>query len=254
MINYMKRLNAHLEDLNPILAGEAVCRPGERITPLHHTMLLHYVVAGKGVLYLDGDAYPVEQGQAFLLPVGAKACYEADREEPWHYRWISFSGVLAADFAQLPPVFSAPPDTLCHIENRSQPDPMLAYRLAGDLHLLYGQLVPPRQQPQDHVQRAVDYVETHYMHKLTVEEIAEFVGLNTSYLSKLFKQKTGHTLQNHILNLRLEESKRYLVLGYSVKEAAGACGFQDIANYSKLFKRENGRSPTQWLAWAKDER
>ena len=254
MINYMKRLNAHLEDLNPILAGEATCQPGEHVTPLHHTMLLHYVVSGKGILYLEGTFYPVQAGQAFLLPVGAKAYYEADREDPLRCRWISFSGRLAADFAKLLPVLEAPRDTLCHIRNSSGPDPMLAYLLAGDLHLLYGQLVPPKQQAQDHVQRAIDYVETHYMHKLTVQKISDFVGLNPSYLSKLFKQKTGHTLQTHILNIRLEESKHCLALGYTVKEAATACGFQDVANYSKLFKRENGRNPTQWLSWVQDEK
>lgn len=254
MVNYMKRLNAHLEDLNPILAGVAQCEPGSRITPLHHTMLLHYVVSGKGILNLEGTVYPVTAGQAFLLPVGAKAYYEADREDPWHYRWISFSGSLAADFAKLPPVFDAPEDTLGHIRESSGPDPMLAYLLAGDLHLLYGQVVPPKQQNQDHIQRTIDYVETHYMHKLTVQEIADAVGLNPSYLSKLFKQKTGHTLQYHILNIRLEESKHCLAMGYTVKEAAAACGFQDLANYSKLFKRENAKTPTQWLAWALDEK
>jgi len=251
--NLMRRINAHLEDLNPILAGVAQCDPGSRITPLRISMMLHYVVSGCGTLHLDGKVYPVRAGQAFVLNAEKKAYYVADAQDPWYYRWICFSGRLAADFSKLLPVFDAPEDTLIHIEDIDCPDPMMAYLLTADLFALYAHVVSPDERSQNHVQKAIDFVEVHYMNKLTIQDVADFVGLNPSYLSKLFKQKTGHTLQSYILDIRLQESKRYLAHGYTVKEAAAACGFQDLANYSKLFKRENGRSPTQWLDWVQDE-
>ena len=99
------------------------------------------------------------------------------------------------------------------------------------------------------IQRAIDYIEVSYMHPLTIKDIADFVGLNQYYLSKLFKEKTGHTLQQHILDVRLAEAKRYLLLSYAVKEAATLSGFKDVANFSKIFKREFGRNPTQWRIW-----
>lgn len=252
-LNLMRRVNAHLEDLNPILAGVAQCEPGSKITPLRISMMLHYVVSGCGELHLDGEVYPVKAGQAFWLSADAKAYYIADREDPWYYRWICFSGRLAADFAKLPPVFDVPEDILTHIENQDSTDPMLAYLLTADLFSLYAHVVSHDEPSQNHVQRAIDFVEIHYMNKLTIQDIADFVGLNPCYLSKLFKKKTGYTLQEYILDIRLQEAKRYLANGYSVKETALLSGFQDIANFSKLFKRENGRNPTQWLAWVQDE-
>lgn len=249
MENYQVLLNEHLEDLNPVFAGEAACLPGSINNPVMRTMLLHYILSGRGTLYLNGESYPVHAGQAFIIPADSHAHYVADRDDPWVYRWIGFTGKLSAAFAELPPVFDAPTDTLCHLSGQKDPHPMLAYQLSGDLHQLYAAVMKPKKQPQNHVQRAIDYIEVSYMNPLTIKDIADFVGLNQYYLSKLFKEKTGHTLQYHILTIRLAEAKRYLLLGCTVKETAALCGFQDIANFSKLFKREFGRSPAHWRAW-----
>lgn len=249
MENYQVLLNEHLEDLNPVFAGESQCAPGSINNPVRRTMLLHYVLSGKGRLYLDGKTYFIHAGQAFIIPADVDARYIADECEPWAYRWIGFTGKLSSAFGELPPVFDAPDDTLCHLSNQKTPDPMLAYQLSGDLLQLYAAMVSPKKQNQNHVQKAIDYIELSYMNPLTIKDIADFVGLNQFYLSKLFKEKTGHTLQYHILSIRLAEAKRYLLLGYAVKEVASLCGFKDVANFSKLFKREFGKNPTQWRIW-----
>lgn len=249
MENYQVLLNEHLEDLNPVFAGESQCTPGSVNHPVRRTMLLHYVLSGKGTLYLDGKTYAVGAGQAFIVPADADAHYTADAADPWAYRWIGFTGTLSSAFAELPPVFDAPEDTLCHLQDQKEPGPMLAYQLSGDLMQLYAAVIRPQKQHKNHVQRAIDYIELSYMDSLTIADIADFVGLNQFYLSKLFKEKTGHTLQYHILSIRLAEAKRYLSLGYAVKEVASLCGFKDVANFSKLFKREFGKNPTQWRIW-----
>ena len=251
MGNYKIMFNEHLEDLNPICGGEAVCCPGAVDFPFLHTMMLHYVVSGCGVLTVNSQNYPVHPGQAFVLPTDVRAKFTADAVDPWHMRWIGFSGTRASDFLKLPLVFDAPEDTLCHMQGHKEQNypPMLAYQLVGDLYQLYAAVVPPKKLPQNHIQKAIDFIEINYMKRLSLQDIAEYVGLNPSYLSKLFKEKVGHTLQHHILITRLAESKRCLSLGYSVKESANQCGFQDIANFSKLFKREFGKSPIRWRQW-----
>ena len=246
---YQLLFNEHLDDINPIIAGEADCEPGQLTTPLLRTVLLHYIVSGCGTLYLNGVSYPVKAQQAFILSADSKAYYVADEADPWSFRWISFTGKLSSAFADLPPVFDAPPDTLCHICGQRMPHPMLVYQLAADLMMLYAAVIKPKSQSHNHVQKAIDYIELSYMNPLTIGDIADYVGLNQFYLSKLFKEKTGHTLQSHILEIRLAEAKRYLLRGYSVKETAALVGFKDIANFSKLFKREFGRNPTAWREW-----
>ena len=130
--------------------------------------------------------------------------------------------------------------------------PLMAYQLAGDLYRLYAQVAKPKEKPKDHIQKAIDYIEVNYMNSITIEQIAEHVGLNQYYLSRLFKKKVGHTLQHHILYIRLSEAKRYLSKGCCVKETAALCGFQDVANFSKLFKREFGKTPSAWWKWEKE--
>ena len=55
-------------------------------------------------------------------------------------------------------------------------------------------------------------------------------------------------MQDYLLNVRVFNSKLYLNKGYSVKEAALMCGFNDPNNFTKLFKRKTGYTPTQWKA------
>ena len=81
---------------------------------------------------------------------------------------------------------------------------------------------------------------------ITVESLSAQVGLDRSYLSRLFKKKTGTTLQNHLQYVRLQEAKRMLMQGCSAKEAAYKCGFGDDKNFHKMFVRREGLTPTQW--------
>jgi len=81
---------------------------------------------------------------------------------------------------------------------------------------------------------------------VTPVEIARHLGLNRSYLSKIFSKRTNTTIQNYIMDVRYEESKRYLSKGFSVIETAAACGYTDPSNFSKLFKAREGMSPKHW--------
>ena len=94
--------------------------------------------------------------------------------------------------------------------------------------------------------RVKNYIQTSYAHKLSVELIATQIGLDRRYLSSLFKKKTGFTIQEFIVNTRLEESLRFLQQGYTIQEAAQLCGYEDISNFSKMFKKKYGKSPAVW--------
>ena len=244
---YQILLNAKLSDLNPILVGEAQCEPGiHRLPDAQKGTLIHYVVKGCGTLYSRGGAHPVGPGQAFIILPDEPASYQADKQDPWYYRWVGFTGNLAGRFSALPPVFDAPADMFSHAHNLTDPDENLEYQLASDLFLLYSQLIHPQKHSRDYIRATIDYIQSSYMYKLTVKDIADHVGMNPDYLSRMFRKKTGTTLQAHILDIRINEAKRYLVLGYSVKEAATLCGFGDPATFTRLFKKSGNPTPTEW--------
>ena len=79
-----------------------------------------------------------------------------------------------------------------------------------------------------------------------VERIAERMHLNRRYLSRLFKEKTGYTVQEYIIKVRMEAAVGFLEKGYSVSETASFCGYDDVSNFTKIFKSRMKLSPSEW--------
>jgi len=240
--------NRGLADLNPLIAGEHICDPGHSFGPsVRKYTLIHYVLSGKGTFYARGQTFQVEAGQAFLILPGEVTTYTADRDDPWHYRWIGFDGALTQRFSTLAPVFQ-PPDTLFVNLFRLATDPSVAeYRLASELIRLYATLFT-ESAGNPHVQRVQNYIRASYMHPVRVEQIAAELNLDRRYLSRLFKEKTGQSIQAFLIQVRLEEAASLLQLGCSVADAARLVGYEDTANFSKMFKRHLGQSPSYWCA------
>lgn len=240
--------NKNLRDLNPVCAGQADLVPGHVWGPdcVNH-VLIHKIVRGQGTLYSRGQKYVVKTGEAFIIMPGEVAKWVADQDDPWSYQWIGFVGDLASEFSQLPSVFTAPDWMFSHLTlNIIDPNNNLEYLLAGDLMHLYGTLLRPQKQRQDHIQRAIEYINANFTEELTIQMIADHVGLNRDYFARLFKRKTGKTAQQQLLHVRLNEAHRCLYLDMSVKEAALRSGFKDVSNFSKLFKQRTHVSPKQW--------
>ena len=237
--------NRVLRDLNPLVAGEQKCDPGYSFGPqIRRYVLLHYVITGKGKLYARGQVFPVESGQVFLIVPGEVTTYEADHQDPWQYRWIGFDGELSRQFTQLPPVFPLEeelfPNSLPKKDyvNRE-------YLLAAELFRLYAALFQSQDQGNTHVQKVQTYIRSAYMQNITVEGIARELNLDRRYLSRLFKSHTGLSVQEYLLGVRMEEADRCLAQGCSVKIAAALSGYQDAANFSRMYKRKYGISPRQ---------
>ena len=250
-----KLLNQHLTDLNPIAVGwtKGEVKPGVH-TAARSFVLLHYISRGRGTLVVNGQRYPIHEGQCFILmPWNINSRLEVAEGSSIDQQWVGFTGSMSHDFAALPFVFDLPDGLLPHLVNLGEIDNNSAYDLAADLFLLRSKMIPPNDQPADYVQYVMDYVNTSYMHPgLSVESIANLMNLDRSYLSRLFKKKTNQTLQGYILNVRLLEAKRCLMENRSVKEAAAACGFRDPYVFSKLFMTKTGFSPSEWKKIALD--
>lgn len=238
--------NRHLKDLNPIIIGMEACESGHSFGPaVRNYTLLHYTVSGRGYFHTGGVTYPVGSGEVFRILPGEVTVYRADERDPWCYRWIGFDGELAAPFATLPPVFSLPAGAV-HCFSLEDSDGAPEYRIAAKLFRLYAELFGSTPQKGNYVRRVQDYVEASYMLKIQVEEIAAQMHLDRRYLSRLFQQKTGQTIQDYIISVRMAEAVRCLSEGLSVGESAERCGYSDMFLFSKMFKRRFGVSPANW--------
>ena len=247
-INYQILLKQNLQDLNPIFVGESETPPGyEGYANINgNCCVLYRVHRGSGSVRIQGVTYPVKAGQFFFIPIGEQGPMVADSEKPWFFQWIGFTGTLANDFLQLPPVFDVPRVLSDRMYDLRNPCENMASRITADLFLLHASLTKPKTDRSDHVQWVIDYISASYMHKLSVAELASELGLNACHLSRQFTKKVGRSIQDYLLTVRVFNAKLYLNKGYSVKEAALMCGFSDPNNFTKLVKKKTGYTPTQW--------
>lgn len=236
--------NRNLKDLNPLIAGDHVCDPDHSFGPaVRKYTLIHYVLSGRGTFYARGGAYPVEAGQAFLILPGEVTTYTADHDNPWHYRWIGFDGELSARFADLPPVFPLSVDIFSMLMRLTEDPSVAEYRLSAEMFRLYASLFSAETGQNPYVRRVENYIRTAYMQPIRVEQIANQLGLDRRYLSRLFKTHTGRSVQEFLVDVRMEEGNRLLKEGCSVAEAANLVGYEDVSNFSKMFKKHHGITP-----------
>ena len=98
------------------------------------------------------------------------------------------------------------------------------------------------------VQAVIIYVNAHYMDKLTLDSIADYVGLNREYLSRLFSKETGIGLFQYINEVRMKRAGEMIRSNKQVyvKEVAAAVGFDDPYFFSRKFKEFYGKTPSEY--------
>ena len=82
------------------------------------------------------------------------------------------------------------------------------------------------------------------MENVSIQEISHLVGLNRKYLSRIFKDTYGITMQEYLIDRRLTEASKLLKLGYSVEDTAYMVGYNDPFGFSKAYKKRFGNSPS----------
>ncbi|WP_342565655.1 response regulator [Paenibacillus sp. FSL R7-0345] len=98
------------------------------------------------------------------------------------------------------------------------------------------------------VEQAKAILEKEYGHIFELERLAETVGMNASYLSRLFKYKTGQTITDYLIGIRIVKAKELLISQPDLKnyEIAEKVGYSDPVYFNKLFKKIVGVTPKDY--------
>ena len=98
------------------------------------------------------------------------------------------------------------------------------------------------------VKKAVDYIELNLEEPLTLKEISATIHVNSSHLSRKFKNDTKMNIIDYINQKRVEEAKIYLQRGnISITEIAFMVGFSDLNYFSRVFKKFTSLTPSQYI-------
>lgn len=97
----------------------------------------------------------------------------------------------------------------------------------------------------------LNYIYENLHTKITVKQLAAISGLSVSYTSRLFHKETGFTIQEYVLNKKIETSKNMLLFtDRTLAEIALILGFPNQSCWTQAFRRVTGTTPAKFRAQA----
>lgn len=233
---------------------------GKRI---YHDYSLHFITEGTGRLICDGKEYQLSKGEGFLIIPGVANEYIGDAVAPWKYVYVGFLGGGAekllsdAGLSREKCVFSYPEEALPDIfamhrsgKNRANKGyGVLGYMLAIMSRLIANENTGaiPLWSPENYVTEAKRFILNNYAYDITVENVADYVGLDRTYLYRLFQKYEHCSPSKYIWNVRLDESvKKLRDEDTSISNIAMSSGFGDVSHFYKAFTAKYKISPKKF--------
>ena len=92
-----------------------------------------------------------------------------------------------------------------------------------------------------------EYLDENYSKKITLEELADKFFINKFYLTRVFKQQFGLSVNNYLLQIRITHAKYLLRFTLQSVESIGLeCGMGELYYFSRTFKKVEGISPSEY--------
>lgn len=97
------------------------------------------------------------------------------------------------------------------------------------------------------IRKALTHIDSDLTADLSLKSLAELLGVNSSYLSTLFRKETGSTLTEYVNRKRVEHAIFLLnSTNLQIQEIATACGISDVNYFTKIFKKQVGNTPKEY--------
>lgn len=91
------------------------------------------------------------------------------------------------------------------------------------------------------------FIDDHYDSEIKLKDLADVACMSEAAMSRFFKLHTGRTISDYIIDIRLGNAARLLVdTNRSVADISYQCGYNNLSNFNRLFKRKKGCSPKEF--------
>lgn len=235
--------------------------PGQRFGPvIREVYIIECCTQGYGSVIINGREFPVGPGDCYILLPGDTVIHTAHWKEPRQGYWCALDGLTLGRYfkeagitAETPFAPSEAFGELCGwvqkmVEQWGAGDRGASLRQTACIYGFLGTLLRECSSAggEDWIERALGLMEARFHDDLSVERIAREVGLERSYFSTLFKEKTGLAPHRYLTALRIRKACALMDGEHcSVSEAAAAVGL-DPRNFARLFKKETGKTPLEY--------
>lgn len=97
------------------------------------------------------------------------------------------------------------------------------------------------------VTKIYEYINNNYCHQIGLDNLASLVGMTPTALSRFFKLRSGKTITEYIIDIRLGHATRKLVdTTDSITEICYQCGFNNLSNFNRIFKKNKECTPKEF--------
>jgi len=227
--------------------------------------LIHYIISGKGYYKVNNKTYTLVAGDTFLVYPNTEVIYYADENEPWEYAWVGFTGsdalliLQATDFSMNSPIIhqTALGDRIhrqmLHIYDARGNEFEHAVEMTGRLYTMLAMFMHGASKRSEqntsatYVQKGIEYISANYSYNITVEDIADYVGLSRSHLFRSFETILGQSPKEYLTDFRMRQACYLLEhSSLSITAIANSIGFDNSLYFSKTFHKFKGMAPKEY--------
>lgn len=202
-------------------------------------------------LLMNGDMKAVEESDK-LLNASIQGTLSADPLRNMRYLFIINTGLatrymVEAGLSQetvfsISDVYIQKADTASTIETIRE--------LNREVWTVFVQTVRDFRNKEQHsgpIYRCLEYIDSHFNEKITLEDLGNVTGLNPCYMSELFRKEMNVTFVSYLMNLRIGTAKALLTrTGYSFSKIAYSLGFCSQSHFCASFRKLTGYTPREY--------
>lgn len=242
----------------------------ERVPRKRDTYTLVAIQNGAGIIAVNGKKYYVQENDLLLIFPKMEVWVECVSDEAWNYMWVGFRGVKAEECVMHMGFWQ---ENIVHkTEHTGKMYELIEYMLNtqkdmtfvnglrrnGMLELFFADLIEEYNQKaaytelkytynsesSRYIKSAINYIAENYTRNIKISELADYIGVNRSYLTSSFKKLMGYSPKEYLIGLRMEKAKSLLeTTDVPINTIANSVGYNDQLAFSKMFKRYAGISP-----------
>ncbi len=243
-----------------------------RVHESHREQLSSYlffiVQKGSGVLTVGGTSYSMQAGDCAFLDCMEKYSHQSS-QDLWQLKWVHFNahnmpGIYEKYRERGGQYCFRPADGTENFSNiisdifaiASSHSYIKDMEINEKLMQLLTELMRNSWNPdrtkkistkRKDLRTVRDYLDTHYAEDIKLDDLAQMLYINKFYLTHIFKEQFGITINNYLTQVRITNAKKHLrFTDWNLEKISLECGFNNVSYFIRTFKKAEGMTPGEF--------